>query len=115
MHRGGVFRSRRYPRASRLLCAVIDKETADEINHQTIKLAAKVAVLFQEKVIKPEAGAALQAPLNAAANAIIDALEGRPGSINPAAAAAAIDAACGVCTWPMGWRAGGGAPRALTT
>lgn len=67
------------------------------MNRLTIKLAGKVALLFRENVVTPEAATPMQDPLNDAACRLVEGLEGKPGSVDSTAAAAAIEAAGGAC------------------
>ncbi|RYG52252.1 hypothetical protein EON67_01650 [archaeon] len=72
--------------------AVSDKATADAIEKSTVKLAAKVALLWREGVVPVAASEPLRAPMIHAATTLIDALERRPGDILPAASSEALKA-----------------------
>lgn len=73
--------------------AVTDAETAADLNRLTIKYAAKVGLLMREGVIKPEDAMPLQAPVNDAASRLVECLEGKPGAVDAAPAAAAVEVA----------------------
>lgn len=72
--------------------AVSDKATADAIEKSTVKLAAKVALLWREGVVPVTASEPLRVPMIHAATALIDALERRPGDIVPATSSEALKA-----------------------
>lgn len=79
------------------LCDVVekfaDKSVAEDVNRKTIKLAAKVFLLWREKRVTVEDAAALSPLLVAAAASAVEALEGKPGAVDPNPAAAALQRA----------------------
>jgi hypothetical protein len=86
--------------------AVLDRTTAEDLNRLTIKIAAKVALLIRENVLKPtdKEMIELQEPLNAAARALVDGLESKPGTVDSTAAAAAVEKAFGgSCNAAASW------------
>lgn len=72
--------------------AVSDKETAEELNKRTLKLSAKVALLWRENLVTKESAAALREPMIASAVALIEHCEMKVGSINPAPVCEAVQA-----------------------
>ena len=70
--------------------AVSDKATAETIGKDTLKLSAKAGLLVRENVIPATVVAPLSAPLVAAATRLIEGLESKPGSVDPAPASEAV-------------------------